>query len=337
LPRCGAISLSVGEAVSASRQPERAYDASDSGRVSPTGKREKEGMTVLALEQTRSHSDALDLIEDYSLEITAKDAESLEEAASRTPQGTRISIAFLSNEDFAARVRAAVALRRLGFVPVPHISARRLKSRRELEDFLDALTGEAEVEDVFIVAGDPPHPEGPYEDALAVIRSGLLKRYGVKHVGIAGYPEGHPDIGTDRLWQAMRHKQAELRTQSLDFSIMTQFAFDAEAVLGWLEQLRREGVYAPVRLGIAGPASVRTLLRFATRCGVGASAKVMTKYGLSLTKLLTTAGPDPIIEDLAARLNSDVHGEVLLHFYPFGGLLKSVQWIHNFKQEKSKS
>lgn len=272
------------------------------------------------------------LLNDFSLEMTAKDVAKLEEAAAATPPGTHISVTFLPNENFPDRIAAAKRVKELGFVPVPHFSARRLKSQAELESFLDSLASEVAIDHAFVIAGDPPRPEGPYEDALAVIKTGLLGKYGVKHVGISGYPEGHPDITPEKLWQALRDKQAVLNDLGHDFSIMTQFGFDAAPVFGWLEQVRKEGIQAPVRIGVAGPTSVKTLLRFAARCGVGASAKVMSKYGVSITRLLSTAGPDPIIKDMARGIDPAVHGEVMLHFYPFGGLAKTASWIHDFRQ-----
>jgi methylenetetrahydrofolate reductase (NADPH) len=215
---------------------------------------------------------------------------------------------------------------------VPHLSARRLTSEGELEGFLDALAERIELRHVFVVAGDLAEPAGPYDDALAVIRSGLLEKYGVQHVGIAGYPEGHPGIDDARLWQALEDKQRELGDRGLASSIMTQFGFDADPVLAWLAQLRDRGVAAPVRVGVAGPASIKTLLRFAARCGVGASAKVMQKYGLSITRLLGSAGPDPILAELSADLDEATHGDVSLHFYPFGGLTRTAEWIADYRR-----
>jgi methylenetetrahydrofolate reductase (NADPH) len=267
--------------------------------------------------------------------MTAKDVPQLEESADVIPQGTKIAIAFLPNEDFPARVRAAARVRQLGFVPVPHLSARRLKSQTELESFLVALQREAAIDRAFVVAGDPPQPEGPYADALAVIRTGLLGKYGVTMVGISGYPEGHPEIGSEKLWQAKREKLAEIADMGHDFAVVTQFGFDAEPILRWLEQLQAANVHGLVRVGVPGPATVKTLLRFAARCGVGASAKVMSKYGVSITRLLSTAGPDELIKDLARGLESGKHGDVRLHFYPFGGLKTTAEWVRDFRQTQS--
>jgi methylenetetrahydrofolate reductase (NADPH) len=113
--------------------------------------------------------------------------------------------------------------------------------------------------------------------------------------------------------------------------IVTQFAFDAERVLDWLATLRAEGIDCPVRIGLPGPAGIKRLLQFAARCGVGASASVMKKYGVSITNLLGSAGPDKLVETLGERLGPE-HGRVRLHFYPFGGLAVTAQWIRNFEQ-----
>jgi methylenetetrahydrofolate reductase (NADPH) len=288
-------------------------------------------MATTSTDRPDTKANRTKLLTGFTLEMTAKDVERLEAAAPLIPQGTRISVTFLPGEEFPARVAAAAAVKRLGFVPVPHISARRLKSEAELEGFLNDLATTVGNDNCFVIAGDPPVPEGPYEDALAVIRSGKLQQYGIRHVGISGYPEGHSEIPTDKLWQALRDKKKTLEEMGLDYSVMTQFGFDAEPVLGWLEQVKNEGVNVPIRVGVAGPAGIKTLLGYAKRCGVGVSTKVAMKYGLSLTQLIGSAGPDSIIEDLAEGLDPARHGDVYLHFYPFGGLAKTAEWIKDYK------
>jgi methylenetetrahydrofolate reductase (NADPH) len=267
------------------------------------------------------------------MEMTGKDVEKVENAASVIPPGTRINVTFLENEDLAMRVTAAAAVKRLGFTPVPHISARRLKSQEMLEEFLTALRDIDATENVFSVGGDPAVPMGPYEDSLAVIESGVLQQYGVRHISIGGYPDGHPDIASDVLWDALEKKSAALTRLQIPGTIITQVDFDVDRVLSWVAEVREHGVTLPIRVGAPGPASVKLLLGFASRLGISTSTSIAKKYGLSVTNLLSKAGPDRFIRDLQAGLDPGKHGEVKLHFYTFGGFKTAAEWIANFRQE----
>jgi methylenetetrahydrofolate reductase (NADPH) len=268
------------------------------------------------------------LLAGYSLEITAKDAQNLERARNLVPQGTPVSVTFLAGEEMEERVRAAIVIKRSGYIPIPHIAARCLASERVLDVYLERLATQVNIEQVFVIAGDSAQPQGPFEDALAVIRTGRLAQYGVKRVGIAGHPEGHRQIADFKLNRALLKKFRTLTELGHDTEIVTQFAFESDPVLNWLCRIRDDGVTAPVRIGVPGPASLATLIRFAARCGVGVSTKVMEKYGRSITRLLNTAGPETLIGDLSSQLKPEVHGDVKLHLYPFGGLAKTAEWAH---------
>ncbi|MGW7244007.1 methylenetetrahydrofolate reductase [Streptomyces sp. NPDC054804] len=287
-------------------------------------------MTTL---DTASAAVSTALLEDFSLEMTGKDVPSLEEARDTIPRGTRINVTFLGNEDLRMRLDAARAVRRLGFVPVPHFSARRLGSRADFEQFLTGLRTDGTGDNVFAVGGDPARPEGPYADSLALIESGLLQEYGVRHVGISGYPEGHPAIPGDVLWSVLRDKSAALAAQGLDGGVITQFGFDVDPVLAWVERVRDEGITLPVRIGVPGPAGVRRLMAYAARFGVGTSTAIAKKYGLSLTNLMGTAGPDRFLHALAEGYDPGRHGEVKIHFYTFGGLRATSEWIARFRKD----
>jgi methylenetetrahydrofolate reductase (NADPH) len=279
---------------------------------------------------------ARQLVNDFSLEMTGKDIPGLIEAKDTIPLGTKINVTFLGNEDLEMRVAAAKAVRDLGFVPVPHISARRLASQAQLEEFLGRLQEVDSTEHVFVVGGDPAKPEGPYEDSFEVIRSGILQKYGVREVNIAGYPEGHPDIADATLWRALEDKSASLEEQGLDAVILTQFAFDTDPVIAWIDAVRAKGIDTQIRVGTPGPAGIKRLLAFARRFGVGANAMIVKKYGFSLTNLMGTAGPDRFVTDLAAVLAEDpTRGDVGLHFYTFGGLLATSEWAGKFSAAQS--
>jgi methylenetetrahydrofolate reductase (NADPH) len=277
------------------------------------------------------------LLADFSLEMTGRDIRQLAEASDTIPHGTRINVTFLAHEDPGMRLEAARAVKRFGFVPVPHISARRLRSREMLEEFLAALATGGVTDSVFVVGGDPAHPQGPYRDALSVIRSGLLERYGIRHVGFGGYPEGHPGIPATALWSALADKAAALARQHLSGVIITQFGFDTDPVLAWIEEVRDRGIDLPVRIGVPGPAGIRRLMSYARRFGVGTSAGIARKYGFSISNLMGTAGPDRFIQTLADQYDPGRHGEVRLHFFTFGGLTATSEWIGAFRaahQEK---
>ena len=269
----------------------------------------------------------------YSLEMTAKDIASLQEAAPLIEPATPVAVTFLPGEEPRARVEAAKAVRALGLEPMPHFSARRITSREAFETYLNDVVREADVKRCFVIAGDPPEPEGPFADSSALIDTGAFERAGIQAIGIGGHPEGHPNMTAQQCWDVLKLKCDDIERRGMAPLIVTQFAFDSDAMLGWLKELRQRGLDAPVRLGVPGPAGIKTLLRFASRCGVGASASVMSKYGLSITNLLGSAGPDKLVDALAAGIGPD-HGKVRLHFYPFGGMKRTVEWVHQYANKR---
>ena len=271
-----------------------------------------------------------DLVRGFSLEMTGKDGPALAEAADTIPPGTHVNVTYLGNEDLPMRVSAAAAVRACGFDPVPHISARRVLSAGELDGFLQELQAQAGPSRVFAVGGDPADPLGPYPDALSLITSGRLEAHGITQVAFGGYPEGHPEIDDATLWKALEDKAAAARDAGLAGSIITQFGFDTAPVLTWLAELRERGVDLPVRIGVPGPAGIKRLLAYARRFGVASSAGIAHKYGFSLTNLLGTTGPDRFVTDLAEALVPEVHGEVGLHLYTFGGLQATARWAVEF-------
>lgn len=238
-------------------------------------------------------------------------------------------VADLPGQDADTRLAAARAIRRLGLEPVPHISARRIAALPDLERILERAVAEAAVERCLVIAGDRPGPAGPFGDSLSLIATGLFERFGIKTVGVGGHPEGHRSMSPEQGWSALEAKYARIEDHGMSPLIVTQFGFDADAVLAWLETLRARGLSAPVRIGVPGPADATTLLRFAAQCGVGASSAALAKYGLSIGRLLEPAGPDRFVDRLAHGL-TEQHGCVRLHVYPFGGLARTIDWIERY-------
>lgn len=275
------------------------------------------------------------MVDGYSLEMTAKEIEGLREAAPLIRPGTQVAVTFLPGEEIEQRVEAAVLVRELGFEPIVHLSARRIQSEEQLDWYLGEIASKAGVKRVFIIAGDPPEPEGPYSTSLQIIETGLLQKHGIEIVGVGGHPEGHPNNTAEELWDWMERKIAAIRAGGMIPLVVTQFAFDDDAIVDWVAEMRRRGIDVPVRLGVPGPAGIKRLLGFAKRCGVGASANVMKKYGISLTNLIGSAGPDKLVNSLDKKLSQEEHGRVRLHLYPFGALTASAEWINAYNAKHS--
>jgi methylenetetrahydrofolate reductase (NADPH) len=271
------------------------------------------------------------LLAGFSLDVLWKDVGELEQARAVAPPGSRVHVGYVDSEDMAMRVGAARAIRRSGFEPVLTISARALRSEGMLREYLAGLRAADSSRSVLVVAGDPAQPQGPYPDAISVIGSGVLEQYGVAQVSVAGHPGGHPVVPDDVLRQALADKAAELGKRGLSGSVTTQFGFDADLVLSWLADVRARGISLPVRVGAPGPASVQRLVWYASRCDVSVSAAVAQKYGFSPADPTGSAGPDRFIRALAAGYDARVHGEVSLHFFTFGGLAATAEWISEFR------
>ena len=265
----------------------------------------------------------------YALEITGTGIRQLADAAPLLPQGARVNIAFLGNETHEQRIAAGRALREHGLAPVPIISARRLRSAADRDALLDAHAAASSPERYLFVGGDPDVPAGPYADATALLRSGVLERHGVRRAGVVGYPDGHPKMDADTHWRTLRGKVSLLRDAGCEVEITTQYGLDPATPVRWIERLREAGIDAPVRIGVPGPARARTLLRYAERFGVVHSAAVLHRAGLGPDALAADAwvSADAFWQDLHEALDAQDLGRTGYHLYPFGGIARGAEWM----------
>lgn len=273
------------------------------------------------------------LVARYSLEVSSRSARDLDACRTHLDKGSDVYINFIAGDDLGAKVRCAAALRASGFQPVPHIGARHLKSAAEFDDLLARLAGEAGVDRVLLIGGDAARAAGPFDSSEAVFATGLLPKHGFRGAGVAAYPEGHPQIGPDALRRALAAKLKLAAEQGIEPWIVTQFCFDTAAVTAWLTALRGDGVTAPVRLGLAGPANVTTLIRFAMRCGVTNSIRALTGRADRFMRLVSDSAPDALIRGVAdSTTPALLDGVAGLHFFPFGGVAKTARWANAIKR-----
>lgn len=270
----------------------------------------------------------VELLHHASVEIAAGSGKALAQLHEHFDPGTEVFVNFLPSGDWRPVADTAAALRRAGFKPVPHIAARAVASREALTEFLSRLVGEAAVDKVLVIAGDGARVAGPFPSSLSVIESGLLESAGIRTVGVAGHPEGHPSVAGDVLAAALREKQVAAARAGLGLFVVTQFAFEAAPVLAWLQAIRLAGIDASVRIGIAGPATVATLVRFGMRCGIGNSLRAVRIRPNAVGRLLGKSAPDDLIAGLGAGLAAmPDHGVAGFHFFPFGGIAETGGFV----------
>ena len=267
-----------------------------------------------------------DFVRGFSIEATRPTTDEIAVLSAVAPQGTRVYVSAVPTRPLTEALDSAIRLKAAGFNPVPHVAARQFVSAAALDRFLAQLTQEAQVERILIIAGDRDRPAGDYRSALEVIDGGLLQRHGINEIGIAGYPEGHPRISQQELDRALMDKIAAAEATGINVHIVTQFCFDAAAILQWIRRLRDFGLKHPVRVGLAGPTSLPALLRYARRCGVRASIEGLARQSGLARQLFAMTAPDTLVQALALA-HSDRHlGVVKPHFFAFGGLAAAARW-----------
>jgi methylenetetrahydrofolate reductase (NADPH) len=272
------------------------------------------------------------ILRGYSVEVSPTNEKIIASCVERLEPGTEVYLTWIPDEDPFRMVAPSGVLRRAGLFPSPHIGARHLESAAQLDDLLGRLTGEAGVDRVLLIGGERAKPLGPYDSTLQMMQTGLLQKHNIRRAGISGFPEGHPAISEQVLGESMVAKMNFGRSIGLELQIVTQFCFEGEPIAEWLKRIRALGVDLPVRIGLAGPAGIATLTKYALHCGVGNSIRALTK-STSFAKLLHERDPEPVIREiLAAAPNGDFSapplGIAALHFYTFGGLKKTVEWIN---------
>lgn len=285
----------------------------------------------LTVTQSEPQTDIRSLLRSFSLEVSARDTRAVDQAADLLPAGTEIYLNWIPGDTHHRTIAAAAKLRRAGLTPVPHVAARFLSGFTQLADFVARLAGEAGVRQALTIGGDRDRPAGSFDSSEQVLATGLFARHGFQRIGIAGYPEGNPRIAPSAIQAALSAKLGHLRRQGIAPYIATQFCFEARPILDWLQALRQGGIDVPVRVGLAGPASITTLMKFGLRCGVGNSVRALALRGPAIAHLLNEAGPDAIVRELAAAsASAPALGIAGIHLFSFGGLTRTAEWAQSF-------
>ena len=266
----------------------------------------------------------------YSIEVMPRTAEKVEDFRALLPKGTRVYIAHIDGTPIEDMVATAHRIAGEGFDVMPHFPARIIKDKATLQDWIARYRGEADVKQGLILAGGVAQPVGDFHSSMQLLETGAFD--GFERLHVAGHPEGNKDIdpdGSDRaVMEAARWKTAFAELTDAKMAMATQFCFEAQPVIDWVNRLQAEGIKLPVHIGVAGPAKLQTLIKFAISCGVGASLRVLQKRAMDVTKLLLPYEPTEFVSELAAhKAQNPDFGIEQVHFFPLGGIKTNAQWV----------
>ncbi len=274
------------------------------------------------------------LLAGASIEVMPRTLAKLADPGALLAPGTRVYIAHIAGTPIEEMVAAAARLAAAGFEPMPHFPARIIPDRATLADWIARYRGEADVRAALVLAGGVAEPAGEFADSMQLLDTGLFDDFARLHV--AGHPEGNRDIdpegGEARVMAALGWKQEFAAGFAGEMAIVTQFAFEAGPVIAWEERLRAAGITLPVHLGVAGPAKLQTLIRYAIACGVGPSLRVLQRRAMDVTRLLTPYEPTEFLGEIAAHVAT--HPDCLIrrvHFFPLGGIAASADWLNQHR------
>lgn len=270
-------------------------------------------------------------LQDYSIEVMPRTAEKVENFRDLLPQGTRVYIAHIEGTSIDDMVATAKRLNEDGYKVMPHFPARIIKDRATLADWIARYQGEADVQQALLLAGGVEKPHGEFDSSMQLMETGLFDEAGFTRLHVAGHPEGNRDIDADgtmtNVSAALKWKNEFQSRTDAQMAIATQFAFDAKPIIKWVDTLASEGITLPVHIGIAGPAKLQTLIKFAIACGVGPSLKVLQKRAMDVTKLLLPYEPNEVLAALATHKAQNPDFNITnVHFFPLGGIKTNATW-----------
>jgi len=273
------------------------------------------------------------LLDGWSIEVMPRTAAKIADFRALLPPGTRVYIAHIHGTPIEDMVATAKRIAEAGFPVMPHFPARSIADAAMLKDWIGRYKNEAGVDQALVLAGGLNKPIGDFHSSIDMLKTGAFEDAKFTRLHVAGHPEGNREIDLDgtttQVDAALHFKQDYARQTGVQMAIVTQFAFDAAAVTAWIARLRAAGIVLPVHVGLAGPAKLQTLVKFAVTCGVGPSLNVLKKRARDLSKLLLPYTPDEVLDDLARNATQEpTTSPQALHIFPLGGIQASIDWTH---------
>ena len=268
------------------------------------------------------------LVNNYTIETTPNIYDKFTSLGEYLPHGNDVYITYLPNENPKRIINTAKKINQEGLEAIPHLPARTIKDYKMLENYIGNLSENAGCNKILVIGGSGKQI-GNINSSLDVLESDLLSKFNFKHVGLAGHPEGHPDISDNDLDEIIIEKNKFANNADYKMYFVTQFFFEARVLKAWEQHINSLGNKLEIHAGIPGPASLKILISYAKSCGIGNSIKFLSKQALNIAKIAKTRTPDKLITDMAEyKFNTPSSKIKRIHLYPFGGMKKTSKWMN---------
>ncbi len=220
------------------------------------------------------------------------------------PEVKDVYVTMLPGGDYKETADKSGDLVKKGFNPVPHFPARSINNEVELKDYISRCK-DLGVKQILAIGGSRD-PVGKFDSSYQILETGLFD--GIK-IGIAGHPEGSPDISDSELEKAMIDKKPYA-----DY-IVTQWLLDSQPIVDFISKQT-----IPVHVGITGPMKISSLIKFANIVGAKNSINFLKSNFSKALDLLKPKDPN----DLIGKVKSHTD---YFHIYTFGGLKETNKWL----------
>lgn len=246
---------------------------------------------------------------------------SADEKLKAVPRGATVTVTTSGKLGLERTLEFAGKAQRAGYEVVPHLAARQLASEEELRRFVGKL-GELGISQLYLIGGDATAPAGPYDSALQVLAALRHIDNGLRRIGVACYPEGHPKISDAALAEALRDKQPYAAY------MVSQLCFSPGVLVSWLRGVRGQGITLPLHLGLAAPMQVSRLLTLGPQLGVGSSVRYLAKQHGFIGNVLKGGAyrPESLLVEMGDALTEPGLGIEGLHLFSFNQVEETVQW-----------
>jgi methylenetetrahydrofolate reductase (NADPH) len=249
-------------------------------------------------------------------------ARGIEDRVVALTRGATVTVTASPRHGIERTLEVSERLVALGYDVVPHLAARMIAGRPQLEEIAGRLAA-AGIGEAFVIGGDASPVAGMFRDGDELLDELASLPNGPRRLGVGGYPEGHPVIPPERLLESLRHKQTHA-----DY-VVTQICFDAAALAAWVRSIRAAGITLPVVVGLPGAVDRRRLAEISMEAGVGRSLRYLTRHRREVVGLVRSRRYDPT--PLLSRIASFADDSALrlrgLHLFTFNQVEATRDWL----------